>query len=510
MEPEKSRHFLSHLDQCERCRDLAAGLAAEGRLIRHWLQEVDLQPQTEAASMSSVARGSLIRLGTAVLVPATVVQIAIDWLAGFNVPPVLGWLDPLSLPGKLNISANAIPYVLEEGEFILNTMIRNASSAVLAILLLTALRRCLRVPAWSRVLPVALLLVAFVHPGQALDVRGDSASVIVASGETIDDSVIFLGESITINGTVTGDLIAVGSKVTIRGSVQGSVFSCAQRVEVAGRVGGNLFGFAQSVTVGDGGEVAGNGLVGAQDVLIAGAVLRDLTVGANSLEIDGALGRNLLFGGSVLTVLAPARIDGSLKAHLGNKDNFRIDPGASIMGATTLEVPEPEPSRFATTGFYVKGLIRLAAAMVAGLVLFWLFPPARQVRLGDGRALLAAGALGFVAAVATPVVAVIAGITLIGLPVALASLAAWLVGLYLGKIVVARYTGQLMLASFSIKAASTLGQLVVGLAAVIIATSLPYVGGLVNILLTLLGFGALLATAYKSWRGRLAFESQVA
>ena len=49
--------------------------------------------------------------------------------------------------------------------------------------------------------------------------------------------------------------------------------------------------------------------------------------------------------------------------------------------------------------------------------------------------------------------------------------------------------------------------LLAGLALVFVAISLPYVGGVVNVLLTLLGFGALLGTAYRSWKVRLNPQS---
>lgn len=508
MEPEESRQFRSHLDQCERCRDLAARLAAEGRMLVHWLQEVDLDENTETPSESADAWGSLVRLGTAVLVAATVFRICFDWLSGSKAPPVLGWLDPFSLVGKLNISASAIVLAITKGESMLTTMTGSASSALLGILLLAVLACVRRMPVWTSALPVVLVMAVFVPLCQALDLRKDESIVIVADGETVDDSMIFLGESITVDGTVTGDLIAVGRQVSVRGSVLGSVFSAAQNVDVAGHVGGNLYGFAQSVKVSDGGEIGGDLLAGAQDVFIGGAVGRDLTAGANSLALAGALGRNLSFGGSVLTIQAPAYIGGSLKAYLEDEDNLRIAAGSSIQGTTSLRTPEPEPNRFATTGFYVKAFIRFVMALIAGLVLFWLFPPARRIHLGDGRALLSAGVLGFVAAVATPLVAVVAGVTLIGLPLALTAVAAWLLGLYLGKIVVAQFIGLMVVASGSIKTGGAVVQLAIGLIVVFVAIGLPYVGAAVNILLTLLGFGALVMRAYKSWLGGSALEPQ--
>ena len=508
MEPKRSLLFRSHLSQCERCRDLAATLSAERRMLVRHLQEVDQEERAEAARVAASSRASLVRLGTAVLAAATVLRISFDWFATSSMPPVLGWLDPFSLAGKLNISASAIILVVKQGESIMTIVFDSTTSALLGILFLIALASVRRMPAWTSALPVAVLLPGFIPPAQALDLRRDQPIVTVAAGEIIDDSMVFLGESITVNGTVTGDLIAVGRQVSIRGAVLGSIFSTSQRVEISGQVRGNIYGLAQSVTVSERGDVGGNLLAGAQDVLIGGAVGRDLTVGANSLEIAGAVERNLSFGGNVLTLQEPARIGGNLKAYLEDEDYLRVAEGATIKGTTSLETPEPEPSRFATTGFYARALLRLVTALVAGMVLAWLFPPVRQIRLGDGRALLSAGGVGFVAAIATPLVAVVTGITLIGLPLALTAVAAWLLGLFLGKIVIAQFIGRLVLASGSIETTSAVVQLAIGLIVVFVAVSLPYVGWVVNALLTLLGFGALLITAHKNWLGRSAIDPQ--
>ena len=123
-----------------------------------------------------------------------------------------------------------------------------------------------------------------------------------------------------------------------------------------------------------------------------------------------------------------------------------------------------------------------------------LFPAIRRPGLDNRAALLTAGAIGFVAAVATPVAAIFIGITLIGLPLALVSIALWLLGLYLAKIVVAVFVGRALLGGES---ASVGMALLTGLVLVFIAVNLPYVGGLVNVLLDLLGFGAFLVAVYQ-------------
>lgn len=528
LSPDETRRLTFHRDTCPRCRHLAVALAEERRLLVDWLQEMDLSvPAEEPATRPTRERGSALRLTAGVLAAATLIRVGLDILYGIQPPPVLEWLDPRSLSGQLNLLVNTIVYAVNEGGTTMASIVRNTSFAALSVLGISALGRLFSRSVRSSALLMILVLAVSVSPGHALDIRHGDDNVTVAAEETVNDTLLFFGESITVDGTVTGDLIAFGRQITVRGMVQGSVFSFAQRVEVTGRVGGNLLGLAQTVrvdgetagnlyagaqtvTVGDDGQVVGDVILGAQDGIINGTVGRDLTVGAGSLNITGALGRNILFGGETLTVQAPARIGGNLEAHMIQEDNLRIDQGATILGTTTVELQEVEPSRFGTIAFYVEWLIRLAAAFVAGLVLFWVFPGARGVSLDDGRALLSAGGIGFLAAVATPVAAIFVGITLIGLPVALTAVAAWLLGLYLGKVVIAQFIGRALLASGSITALGVVGPLLAGLALVFVAISLPYVGGVVNVLLTLLGFGALLGTAYRTWKARPETQSQTA
>ncbi len=528
VDADRARELASHLDTCARCGDLARALSEEVRVLVHCLQEVDLQsPPDNPATAASALRTAALHLSVGVFTAAVVFRLGLDAVGGIQLPPQLQWFDPLSLAGQLNLFMNAIVYALNEGDVSMMSTIRNATFAVGGSLCLPGLARLLRRSLQSSVLLLTLILGVAVSPGQATDLRLDDENVTVAAGDIVDDTLVFFGQSITVDGTVTGDLIAFARLVTIRGVVQGSVFSFGQRIEVTGRIEGNMLGVgqtvqvdgetagnlyagAQSVTLSDDGEVVGNVVIGAQDGIINGTLGRDLTVGSRSLNIAGAVGGDVLFGGQTFTVQAPAEIGGDLEAHMGEADNFSVDPGAMIQGSTNLELSDFEPNRFTTIAFYLGRLSRLVAAFVSGLALFWVFPAAGRVNLDDPRALFTAGGIGFLAAVATPVAAAIVGITLIGLPVALTAGAAWLLGLYLGKVVIAQFIGRAVLVSGSIAAMGVAGPLLVGLALVFIAISLPYVGGVVNVLLTLIGFGALLGTAYRSWKAPLEAQSQSA
>jgi hypothetical protein len=154
--------------------------------------------------------------------------------------------------------------------------------------------------------------------------------------------------------------------------------------------------------------------------------------------------------------------------------------------------------------FYVWQIIWLAAAFVTGLVLFWMFPALSRSTFANTQELLVSAGVGFVALIALPILAVIAAVTLVGLPIGLIALAGWAVGVYVAKIVVAAFLGQSLLGQGSGPAASTALVLLAGLVPIFIATNLPYIGGVINFLLVLVGLGAIAIGAYRMPRWRSA------
>ncbi len=106
---------------------------------------------------------------------------------------------------------------------------------------------------------------------------------------------------------------------------------------------------------------------------------------------------------------------------------------------------------------------------------------------------LKAGGIGFITLVTVPVAFIILAVTIIGLPVALLSLALWGAGLYLAKIVVAEFVGRSLLKNPKC-------DLVAGRTrpVVVFAVNLPWIGGLINFLLILLGLGAIAISIYKT------------
>jgi hypothetical protein len=113
----------------------------------------------------------------------------------------------------------------------------------------------------------------------------------------------------------------------------------------------------------------------------------------------------------------------------------------------------------------------------------------RQRELESALSVFRAAGIGFLVLIATPIAAIVLGVTLIGLPVALLGLVAWLTGLYLAKIFVAALVGQTLMTSPTSRPGSFALALLLGLVLVFVAVNLPYLGGWIRALVVLLGLG---------------------
>jgi hypothetical protein len=163
---------------------------------------------------------------------------------------------------------------------------------------------------------------------------------------------------------------------------------------------------------------------------------------------------------------------------------------------------EQRRNRYATVGFYVRQIVRLGAAFVTGLLLFWLFPALRTLVLPDLGAALRSAGIGLAATVTLPVLAVLLCVTVVGIPLGIATFVLGALGLYFAKTVVAQLVGRRLFRS-PVGEPHYAATLLAGLTIVIIAINVPFVGGIVNAVATLLGFGMIVTVIYAHFtRGR--------
>ena len=500
----------THLESCAGCRARIGALRTERAALRALL--ADAEPAEIAVPRFERPLGTrgLALLGLGAL-GAGVLATSV-WNALANaVPAELHWLSPFDPGALLSLLSSVVLFLVNEGFAMFTSTVELAALAVLLALLAYASAAFLKPRAGTAVLLSVLLLVAALPlRSHAFELRKSDGVTSVPAGETIDDTLVAVGQTVSIDGDVNGDLLAFARVVTIHGHVAGDVITAGETVEVQGGVGGsvyaagsgvkikqmrvgrNLYTAGRDLTIETGAEIAGNATAAGDTVNVDGKVGVDLTTAGNSLVVRGEVTRNVAAFGQSITLLAPASIGGNLVAHVRAADNLQIAPGATVRGNVDKQISAGSRatrfSRYLTSSFYTWQIVRLGAAYLAGLLLLWAFAGLRTATVADAGAGLKAGAIGLVTAIALPVVAFIACITVVGIPLGIFAAILWLLGLYFAKIVVAQLIGRKLFASAH-GVPHYAATLLAGLVIVIIAINLPWIGWLIGLALTLLGLG---------------------
>jgi cytoskeletal protein CcmA (bactofilin family)/predicted anti-sigma-YlaC factor YlaD len=490
--PQESREMSEHLEVCASCRNLIGALRVESRVLVECFQATDFiefELEDEALSEPQAKNLGLVRFTAFVLAMSVLLRPVLDFLDEFRLPDVVNWL------------AIGVEYVVPAGIAFTQSIWNNASWIALAAVLFLSIVFFSRRSALSNsILSVLALLTVFSSSSYGIDIRSGKP-VAVPQGETLDDTLIAAGDHVTVDGTVTGDVIAFAREVTIRGEVKGNVVSFARQIDIEGTVGGSVTGFAQYLRTR--GQMQHNLYAFGQsiDVDSRARIAENVMVFASESSIEGKVGKDVQAWTNSINVSEPARIDGALTARTARQGQARIAPG-TVSGRTDIRIPAPRPSRYWTFSFYVWQTIWLTAAFLTGLILFWLFPQFSRASFNTMRELLMSAGFGFLALVALPVAAVIAMITLVGLPLGIIALCCWFTAGYLAKIVVAGFLGRSLLGIGADPSKALV--LLAGLVPIFIATNLPYIGALINFFVVLLGLGAIVIGAYQTPRWRSA------
>ena len=313
-----------------------------------------------------------------------------------------------------------------------------------------------RVGTPRRVLGISLIaLAALPLMIGSLRVTG---RIIIPEGDVVAEDLYAIGNLVSIEGIVRGDVFAISNQLRITGSVEGDVIALVGGpVEIAGDVEGAVR--VAAIRLGIEGSVRDDlaalvveadvaGSVG-RDVLfiggeasISGSVGRDLRLQAIRLGIDGEIGRDVLVKVDSLTFGSGARVLGDVL--------YRASGDASVADDVVIDgqftrrtVLAPVWAKAVTRAVSVLSLFGL---IVAGLAASWTFRSTseRAVRVVADRP-LRSGLVGLVLLVALPLLALPLFLTLVGIPVALFVLLAWMLALVLGPIPAVTWFGAVLL-----------------------------------------------------------------
>ncbi|WP_255169378.1 bactofilin family protein [Natrononativus amylolyticus] len=325
---------------------------------------------------------------------------------------------------------------------------------------------------------VVLLVLAVVLgslPGivAAQDRSGVGGTITVAEGETVDEVSAVAGD-VFIEGTVTGDVSALAGNVHVAGEVGGDVSVATGNLEITGTVDGEVSAGAGNVVIAEGATI-GALQAGAGNVVIDGEIAGDAAIGAETI----ALGESAAIAGDL-------RYDGALEGNTG-----------AVAGDVT---------RDSTLGFDVAptvqpladwlfALYALVLNLLLGAVLLALFPSFTD-RVADRVATdpVRSGLVGLLVLVGVPILLAAIAITVIGIPITIVGALAFALFVWIGIVY-----GRFAVAAWALSYADVDNRwlaLVVGLVGGAVLAQIPYLGGLLNFVIFLLGLGALSMALY--------------
>lgn len=324
---------------------------------------------------------------------------------------------------------------------------------------------------------------AFVA-GSAVDVAGN-----------INGDLYCAGQNITISGDVDGDVMCAGQTVTFSGTATGDVRLAGQTVAINGDVKGSATVAGQTVTIEGGGVIGRDAALFGQSIVINGEVARDVTIGSQSATINTSVGRDVAATLESLTLGKDATIAGTLDYTAPSK--LTKDGDATVGGKITYTEQTYE-ERQAMPGYNFAGAIMGVLMLVASAVVLALIFPREFHRTTDtsvasaSQALLAV-AVGLIAGIIMPFVIVLLMITIVGIPLALVLLVAWVLIVALSGAFAAYYLGRILWPS------QTNAVLIMLFGAVTIAITLmiPILNVLIWFLAVWYGSGAILLQLKK-------------
>jgi hypothetical protein len=291
---------------------------------------------------------------------------------------------------------------------------------------------------------------------------------------------------------VGGNLITLGDAITVHGRVGGSVLSLGSSIElVDATVDGDLWSAGDRVSINGASRIGRNAAIATEFFSMAGEVKRDLLTFGEKIELSGKIGEDFEVAADRVSLMGSASVGGNLRVRIDDENDLQRSPDSVVNGEVEILTPESKfdrVSKYATVGYYIRQLLRLVSAFIAGFVLLWLIPGLRDITLGSGVSGIKTAGIGLVGLVTLPVFMLLFAVTVVGLPFTVVGFFSWLLAIYFAKIVLASVLGQMILAS-SEKNGSLLWTLLAGLVAVLLVVNIPVIGGIFNFILTIIGFG---------------------
>ncbi|MDH3694211.1 MAG: hypothetical protein OER96_06530 [Gammaproteobacteria bacterium] len=340
--------------------------------------------------------------------------------------------------------------------------------------------------------------------GANVEINADDAANIHAAGARVTikgkarQNIRAAGALVNIDAESGGDLHVAGSRVSLKGNVTGEAWLAGAEVNIDAVTGKALKAAGASIDVSENAKLASNSSLAAALIEFHGASEDNFNLYGDEIVFSGQASGAVTIKGRKVSVTENARIQGDLTIQSGEK--AIIDPAAMITGKVTQtsltksDFKEEEEGVFAGVG---GALIFAASAFLLGLILVVFIRGSvdrgiNMLRSRPGKSILWGLAVFF----GVPILAVLAMVTIVGIPIGIATLLMLPLLLLLGFTMTALGVSDWLFnrAGETKETGQRLLLLAAGVVMFVVLGFVPVLGPLLIILAVLFGLGAAVVT----------------
>lgn len=326
----------------------------------------------------------------------------------------------------------------------------------------------------------------------------------VSTNETSKDSyknsdVYLMGDNVTIDYVVDGNLFVMADTVTINSKIGGDAFIMAKTINVGDQayIFSNLFAMANSIDIKG---VVYDVYALAQNFTVSnGYIYRDAKLCCNTININGVIGRNAFVSCSNINFNTDENDKGIIYGDLTYSTPSELSFDKNIVnGNVTYKAPKvsPEKSVREIVASYISDLgAFLAFVIIIWLVCLWLAPKfLNDTNKFVGKKTLNVLGTGLLTLIALPIACIILLLLQLTAGISLLTVAIYILALIVAKSIFTIVANNYLCSKLNInKNTGIFGMLIVSGVIVWVISELPYVGGIVSFIISVLGLGVLVS-----------------
>jgi len=338
--------------------------------------------------------------------------------------------------------------------------------------------------------------VQILEEGETRSGPGFYSGNVVQINGTVDGTTFAAGREIQINGMINGDLFVMAEEVQINGEVTGNIYGLGQTVNVNSQIGGDSFLAGDAITIEPGAEMGRDVFVAGGTINQEGMISRHLFSGAQNLTVNGPVGGDTTLSVEQLTLEESAVIDGNLTYRSPNEAT--IASNSMVNGQVDWNRVEEQQETPSTSERILNAVLGMLWSILSALLVwfaikiyrgkFW----ERKIVPISEKPLKTFG-IGLLTLIVTPIVAILALISVIGIPLSLILAVLYGVSLYIAKIIAALFIGYWITSWFKTRYVKyEILQVLLGLIILELLGAIPIVGFILSLTIAIIGLGAII------------------